>query len=74
MLLYIILFFVAINLMYSVSEGFNGIEGTVLDLGTCKERNNLYGKWNPTKKLVTNDNDALYYNYQNILSYASGYC
>jgi len=80
MLLYIILLVVLLNQLY-VREGlFLGV--TVdskslpdnLQVARCKNRNTLECKMDMKKNICTNDNDALYESYQNILAYASGYC
>jgi hypothetical protein len=57
-----------------IGEGFIGVEGTTLALGSCRGRNSVDGKWDETRRIYTNDNDALYQNYQNVLAYASGFC
>ena len=86
MLLYIILFIVLLNQLY-VREGLfigvtvknNNIDEIInlpndLHATPCKNRNTLECKMDTQRNICTNDNDALYESYQNILAYASGYC
>ena len=85
MLLYIILFVVLLNQLY-IQEGFLGVtvqkDNTYemiklpedLNAIPCKNRNTLECRMDTQRNVCTNDNDALYENYQNILAYASGYC
>lgn len=80
MLLYIILLVVLLNQWY-VREGlFLGVMVDSkslpdhLQVKSCKNRNTLECKMDLKRNLCTNDNDALYESYQNILAYASGYC
>ena len=72
MLLYIILFVVALNLLYDLTY----VEGMEAGLGVqCSLNPNvLFPKYNPTLNVYTNDNDTLYNNYQNILLAAKSSC